>query len=50
MPAAGNERASPPPDFKEGKKKKKRYKKISRRINWENSTELSVSLNTNFSG
>lgn len=48
MPAAGNERASPPPDFREGKKK--RYKKISRRINWENSTELSVSLNTNFSG
>lgn len=49
MPAAWNERASPPPGFKEGEKKK-RYKKISRRINWENSTELSVSLNTNFSG
>jgi len=46
MPAAENGGASPPPDFKEGKK---RYKKISRRINWENSTELSVSLNTNFS-
>lgn len=49
MPAAENERASPPPDFKEGGEGE-RYKKISRRINWENSTELSVSLNTNFSG
>lgn len=47
MLAAENEKVSPPPDLK---KKKERYKKISRRIKWENSTELSVPLNTNFSG